>query len=131
MSESTFVLATGRRKTAIARVKISQDKGGFTVNGKDLKDYFPEEVKQQAILKPLKIADLEGKLSVSAKLEGGGKVGQVGALVHGVARALLKWDEKLKEALRKEGFLTRDPRTKERRKYGLRGARKAKQYTKR
>lgn len=131
MSENTFVLATGRRKTAIARVKISQDKGNFVVNGKDLKEYFPEEVKQQSILKPLKVTGLEGKLSVSAKLIGGGKVGQVGALVHGIARALLKWDEKLKDSLRKEGFLTRDPRTKERRKYGLRGARKAKQYTKR
>lgn len=131
MSESTFILATGRRKTAIARVKISQDKGSFVVNGKDLKEYFPEEVKQQSILKPLKVTGLEGKLSVSAKLTGGGKVGQVGALVHGIARALLKWDEKLKDSLRKEGFLTRDPRTKERRKYGLRGARKAKQYTKR
>lgn len=131
MSESTFILATGRRKCAIARVKISQDKGNFTVNGKDLKEYFPEEVKRQNILKPLKVTGLEGKLSISAKLEGGGKVGQVGALIHGIARALLKSDEKLKDVLRKEGFLTRDPRTKERRKYGLRGARKAKQYTKR
>ncbi len=131
MTENTFILATGRRKSAVARVKISQDKGGFIVNGKDLKDYFPEEVKRQSILKPLKVTGLEGKLSVSAKLVGGGKVGQVGALIHGIARALLKFDEKFKESLRKEGFLTRDPRTKERRKYGLRGARKAKQYTKR
>ncbi len=131
MTENTFILATGRRKSAVARVKISQDKGGFIVNGKDLKDYFPEEVKRQSILKPLKVTGLEGKRSVSAKLVGGGKVGQVGALIHGIARALLKFDEKFKESLRKEGFLTRDPRTKERRKYGLRGARKAKQYTKR
>jgi len=131
LTENTFILATGRRKSAVARVKISQDKGGFIVNGKDLKDYFPEEVKRQSILKPLKVTGLEGKLSVSAKLVGGGKVGQVGALIHGIARALLKFDEKFKESLRKEGFLTRDPRTKERRKYGLRGARKAKQYTKR
>lgn len=131
MSEGTFILATGRRKSAIARVKISQDKGNFIVNGRDLKEYFPEEIKRKNILKPLQVTGLEGKVSVSAKIVGGGKVGQVGALIHGIARALLKQDEKLKEVLRKEGFLTRDPRTKERRKYGLRGARKAKQYTKR
>lgn len=131
MSNETFILATGRRKCAIARVKISQEKGNFMVNGKELKGYFPAEVQRNYILKPLQVSGLEGKLCVSAKLEGGGKVGQAGALVHGIARALLKFDEKLKDVLRKEGFLTRDPRTKERRKYGLRGARKAKQYTKR
>lgn len=131
MSNGSFVLATGRRKTAIARVKIASEKGDFTVNGKDLKEYFPEEVKRQNILKPLQVSGLEGKVSISARVTGGGKVGQEGAMVHGIARALLKLDEKLKDVLRKEGFLTRDPRKKERRKYGLRGARKAKQYTKR
>ena len=131
MSNEPFILATGRRKSAIARVKITQEKGNFMVNKQELKEYFPAEVQRNYILKPLQVSGLEGKLTVSAKLEGGGKVGQAGALVHGIARALLKLDEKLKDVLRKEGFLTRDPRTKERRKYGLRGARKAKQYTKR
>ena len=112
-------------------MKITQEKGNFMVNKQELKEYFPAEVHRNYILKPLQVSGLEGKLTVSAKLEGGGKVGQAGALVHGIARALLKLDEKLKDVLRKEGFLTRDPRTKERRKYGLRGARKAKQYTKR
>ncbi len=131
MSNEPFILATGRRKSAIARVKITEEKGNFMVNGQELKGYFPAEVQRNYILEPLQVSGLEGKLTVSAKLEGGGKVGQAGALVHGIARALLKFDEKLKDVLRKEGFLTRDPRTKERRKYGLRGARKAKQYTKR
>lgn len=131
MTESTFVLGTGRRKTAIARVKVALGKGNIVINGKKFSDYFPGEIYQGRMLKPLEVTGLNGKLDVSAKIKGGGKIGQIGAFIHGLARALLRRDEKLKDVLRKEGFLTRDPRVKERRKYGLRGARKAKQYTKR
>ena len=123
--------ATGRRKTAVARVRLLDGTGQFTLNGKSLDDFFPEPSHRLRIVEPLKLAELEGRYDVSATLEGGGTTGQSDALRLGIARALVEIDPDLRPALKKAGFLRRDDRKVERKKYGLRKARRAPQFTKR
>jgi small subunit ribosomal protein S9 len=131
MAEVTYFAATGRRKSAIAQVRLLPGTGNMTVNGKPGAEYFPGALLMVRAMAPLKAAESEGRFDVIAKVTGGGINGQAGAVSHGLARALVLSDEGLRLTLRKSGLLTRDPREKERKKPGLRRARKAKQYTKR
>lgn len=121
----------GRRKTSTARVRIMSGSGNFVVNNKSLSDYFTRLGDVEAILEPLRVAGFEGKLDVSAQVKGGGVTGQTGAVRHGLARALVLMDPGLRQALRPGGHLSRDARMKERKKPGLKRARKAPTYTKR
>ena len=121
----------GRRKTSSARVRIETGSGNFVVNGKALQDYFPRRGDVDSIIAPLQTAELEGRLDVSVVVQGGGVTGQTGAVQHGLARALLEMDPDLRPKMRQGGFLTRDARMKERKKPGLKRARKAPTYTKR
>ncbi|MEK6672424.1 MAG: 30S ribosomal protein S9 [Nitrospirota bacterium] len=121
----------GRRKTSTARVTLSKGNGLITVNKKPVDTYFPRETLRMIIRQPLELTGMTGKLDVSAKVEGGGPTGQAGALRHGIARALTSLDSDLRPKLKKEGFITRDPREKERKKYGQKGARKRFQFSKR
>jgi small subunit ribosomal protein S9 len=123
--------ATGRRKTSIAQVSIMQGNGRITVNKKPVETYFPREVLRMIIRQPLELVGATGKHDITVKVEGGGPTGQAGAVRHGISRALTKMDADLRGRLKKEGFLTRDPREKERKKYGLKGARKRFQFSKR
>ena len=123
--------ATGRRKTSIARVNVSPGNGQITVNEEPVDSYFPRETLRMMIRQPLELTGMIGKLDVSAKVEGGGLTGQAGALKHGISRALTQLDSDLRSKLKKEGFLTRDPREKERKKYGKRSARASFQFSKR
>ncbi|MFN8522739.1 MAG: 30S ribosomal protein S9 [Chloroflexota bacterium] len=123
--------AVGRRKTSVARVLLQPGVGNVIVNGKPLEERFPRPLHQAAITLPLRVTNLIGSYNVLAKVEGGGVSGQAGAIVHATARALVKADEASKPVLRQAGLLTRDPREKERKKPGLKRARKAPQYTKR
>jgi small subunit ribosomal protein S9 len=124
--------ATGRRKEAVARVRLVPGTGRWTINGRTLEAYFPNKVHQQLVNDPFKILDLEGRYDVIARIGGGGVSGQAGALRLGVARALNEIDEEAnRPTLKKAGFLTRDARVTERKKYGLKKARKAPQYSKR
>lgn len=125
------VTATGRRKESVARVRIRPGTGRFDLNGRSLEEYFPSRTQRVLATAPLRAAGKEKELDVSARLEGGGVTGQAGALRHGIARALIEMDGSLRGALKREGFLSRDAREKERRKYGLKKARKAPQYSKR
>lgn len=129
--QQLYYYGTGRRKTAVARVRLYPGSGPIIINGRTLEDIFPRDVLQYDVLAPLRATDNTGKFSVSVKVKGGGVSGQAGAVRHGIARALLRFDESLRPTLRRFGLLTRDPRAKERKKYGLKRARKAKQYTKR
>jgi small subunit ribosomal protein S9 len=122
---------TGRRKEARARVRITAGSGRFELNGRTLEEYFPSRTQRMLATGPLRAAGREKEVDVVARLEGGGGTGQAGALRHGIARALIEMDESLRPLLKREGFLTRDAREKERRKYGLKKARKAPQYSKR
>ena len=131
MSSETYFYGTGKRKTAIARVRLLPGSGAVVIDGKPLEERFSDFTLRNIILEPLKVTDTLDKFNVVAKIEGGGISGQAGALRHGIARALVEWDENLKPSLRHYGLLTRDPRMKERKKYGLKRARKAPQYTKR
>jgi small subunit ribosomal protein S9 len=121
----------GRRKTSSARVRIMAGSGQFVVNDKSAEEYFPRFGDMDQILGPLRAAELEGKLDISVKVQGGGVTGQTGAVLHGLARALLEMDPTLRPVMRASGFLTRDARMKERKKPGLKRARKAPTYTKR
>ncbi len=123
--------ATGRRKEAIARVRMAPGNGSWTVNGRTLEAYFPNKVHQQLVREPLVTLELADAYDVIAKLSGGGVSGQAGALRLAIARALISVDIESRPPLKKAGFLTRDPRAKERKKYGLKKARKAPQYSKR
>ena len=123
--------ATGRRKQAIVRVRIRPGSGQWTLNGKTLEVYFPNKVHQQIVSEPLKTLERDEAYDVIATLRGGGVSGQAGALRLGIARALTVTEDDSRPALKKAGFLTRDPRVKERKKYGLKKARKAPQYSKR
>ena len=123
--------ATGRRKTAIARVRLAHGVGKVIVNGEEFKDYFPSEAIRSYIEQPLKLTDTLKRYDIIATLDGGGESGQAGALRHGISRALIESDIALRPALKRAGFLTRDSRKKERKKYGLRGARARFQYSKR
>ena len=124
-------LATGRRKEAVARVRVRPGTGKFDLNGRTLEDYFPSRAQRMIVTAPLRTVEKDKELDVVASIIGGGSNGQAGALQHGIARALVAMDETLRGALKSEGFLTRDSREKERRKYGLKKARKAPQYSKR
>jgi small subunit ribosomal protein S9 len=120
----------GKRKTAIAQVRLVPGSGQVIVNGKLLEEYFPRLTDQVTVLQPLRLAGLT-TVNVMAKVVGGGSSGQAGAIRHGIARALVEYDENLRTVMREHGLLTRDARIKERKKYGLKRARKAPQYTKR
>jgi small subunit ribosomal protein S9 len=122
---------TGRRKTAIARVRITPGEGRMTINDKNPLAYLGRRVLEMEVMHPLRVADSVRRFDVSVKVEGGGVSGQAGAIAHGVARALVEYDPDLRPVLKKAGLLTRDAREKERKKYGLKRARKAPQYTKR
>ncbi|MGE5507559.1 MAG: 30S ribosomal protein S9 [Chitinophagales bacterium] len=122
---------TGRRKTAVARVRLVEGSGKITVNGKESGDYFGRQVLVGLIRRPLEVTNTDGKYDAIVRAEGGGTTGQAGAVRHGIARALLEVDPELRLPLKQAGFLTRDPRAKERRKYGLKKARKAPQFSKR
>jgi small subunit ribosomal protein S9 len=127
----TVNIATGRRKEAIARVRLVPGSGVMTLNGRTLEEYFPTRAHRMIVAGPLRIAGREKDFDVVARIEGGGVAGQAGALRLGIARALIELDPELRPALKAEGFLSRDAREKERRKYGLKKARKAPQFSKR
>ena len=131
MKKIDEVLATGRRKCAVARVRLSVGTGKVTLNGKDMNEYFPNEALGSYVAQVFKAADAVGKFDISANLDGGGMSGQAGALRHGVARALVKYDEAYRAALKAAGMMTRDARVKERKKSGQPGARRRFQFSKR
>lgn len=131
MVELTNYLAVGRRKESVARVKLSAGKGEVRVNRRKFQDYFKKETDRLLIMRPLEITNNLNKFDVYANVRGGGNTGQAGAMQLGISRALIEIDPGLKDTLRKGGFLTRDPRMKERKKYGQKGARKRFQWTKR
>jgi small subunit ribosomal protein S9 len=130
--QGAYYYGTGRRKTAVARVRLYPSSDGLImVNGRNADEYFPRETLMQAIRSPLRALELNNRFSISVRVVGGGVSGQAGAVRHGIARALVRADEEFRSTMRKNGFLTRDSRMKERKKYGLKRARKAPQYTKR
>ena len=133
MADTHYYEGSGRRKEATARVRLYTGREGssFVVNDKPLEDYFTRGVDQSQVNKPLKVTGTEGRFDITIKVSGGGVTGQAGAVQLGVARALLKADPEYRKVLRQHGLLTRDPRAKERKKAGLKRARKAPQYTKR
>ena len=122
---------TGRRKKSIARVYITPGKGNITVNKRSLDEYFGLETLKVIVRQPLVATQTEGKYDINVNVKGGGYTGQAGAIRHGIARALLKADAEFRPVLKKAGYLTRDPRMKERKKYGLKAARRAPQFSKR
>ena len=124
-------MATGRRKNSVARVRIMAGEGKVTVNSRPFGAYFPRESNRLIIMQPMEIVKLESKLDVFANVNGGGLSGQAGAIKHGIARALVKMDAALKATIKKAGFLTRDSRMRERKKYGRKRARRRFQFTKR
>lgn len=130
MASNTFY-ATGRRKTSSARVYLTKGKGNISVNDRSLEDYFGREVAQMLVKQPLKLLELDEKVDLKIMVKGGGSFGQAGAIRHGISRALLAFDEELRPQLKQAGFLTRDPRKVERKKPGLKKARKREQYSKR
>lgn len=131
MSTQTYDRGTGRRKCAIAQVKLFSGSGAIIVNGKPYQEVFPRLEHRRTIELPFLATETVGKFNVEVKVIGGGMSGQAGAIRHGIARALVKANEQFRPLLRREGLLTRDSRVKERKKYGLKRARKAPQYTKR
>ena len=130
-SAKPYFYGTGRRKKSIARVRLYPGTGAVTINGRDIDDYFGLETLKLIVRQPLALTDTTEKFDIICRVGGGGVTGQAGAIRHGIARALLQYDENLRPALKKAGFLTRDPRMKERKKYGLKGARRAPQFSKR
>jgi small subunit ribosomal protein S9 len=130
MPES-LIRATGKRKEARCRARLIQGTGRWEINGRPLEDYFPSDIHRMIVTEPLKLTNTEGMYDVIAKCEGGGVAGQAGALRHAISRMLANLDPEMRIVLKKAGFLTRDAREKERRKYGLKKARKAPQYSKR
>ncbi len=131
MDEQAYVWGTGRRKCAIARVRLFPGDGKIIVNGKPYQEVFPRLLHRQLIEAPGRVTETMGSYDTTIKIRGGGLSGQATAIQHGIARALVKQNESFKSLLRQEGLLTRDARVKERKKYGLKRARKAPQYTKR
>jgi small subunit ribosomal protein S9 len=129
--KSIVYLGTGRRKKSIARVRLSEGNGKITVNGKDLNEYFGTEILKVIVNQPFAVTNTAGKYDVDCKVVGGGFTGQAGAIRHGIARALNEANTEFRPLLKSNGFLTRDPRMKERKKYGLKKARKAPQFSKR
>ena len=126
-----YFYGTGRRKHSVARVRVYNGTGKMTINGRDINDYFGLETLKLIVRSPLVLLGLEGKYDVVVRVSGGGVSGQAGAIRHGLARALLQQNEENRSVLKKAGFLTRDPRMKERKKYGLKAARRAPQFSKR
>ena len=131
MAATTQYLGTGRRKKSIARVRLIPGTGVITINGRDVEDYFGYETLKMIVRAPLALTDTLSKFDVKVNVYGGGYTGQAGAIRHGISRALITADPELRGALKKAGFLTRDPRMKERKKYGLKAARRAPQFSKR
>ena len=129
MSDTHY--ATGRRKTSTARVYLSKGKGKITVNDKPLNEYFGREVAQMLVMQPLNLVELLEKLDIRAMVNGGGSFVQAGAIRHGISRALVEYDNELRPQLKNAGYLTIDPRKVERKKFGLKKARKSPQYSKR
>ena len=130
MAEATYY-GTGRRKTSVARVRLVPGQGNITINGRDLKDYFDLATLELIIKQPLELTGTTSAYDVIANVKGGGRTGQAGAIRHGISRALLDVDADYRKVLKGAGLLTRDPRMKERMKYGLKKARKASQFSKR
>ena len=126
-----YFYGTGRRKNSVARVRVYNGTGKVTINDRDIDDYFGLETLKLIVRQPLAVAGVEGKFDIVVRVAGGGVSGQAGAIRHGLSRALLVYDENLRGELKKAGFLTRDPRMKERKKYGLKAARRAPQFSKR
>ena len=124
-------LGTGRRKSSVAQVKLTPGKGKITVNGRDVRDFFPYETNVMDLMQPLVATNNEESFDIEVKVNGGGFTGQAGAIRHGIARALNEANSEYRPTLKSAGFLTRDPRMKERKKYGLKKARKAPQFSKR
>jgi len=131
MAASSEFLGTGRRKTSIARVRLAAGSGKIVINGLPFENYFPTETLRMVVNHPLEVTAMAGKVDIRVNVEGGGPNGQAGAVRHGIARALIKSDLNLRPSLKSEGLLTRDPRERERKKYGQPGARKRFQYSKR
>jgi small subunit ribosomal protein S9 len=131
MAELTNIYATGKRKSAVARVYLRPGNGRITVNQRDFEDYFPLETTRNLVSQPLKLVNVGPELDILVNVRGGGLEGQAGAVKHALSRALVSLNPDLRPVLKKAGFLTRDPRIKERKKYGLRGARRGCQYSKR
>ncbi len=128
---TTIYRATGRRKSSVARVRLMAGEGGIKVNERNFEEYFPRDTLRAKVLRPLVLAEKSKELQVISLVDGGGVSSQAGAVAHGISRALLKYNIELRGALKKEGLLTRDPRMKERKKYGQKGARKRFQFSKR
>jgi small subunit ribosomal protein S9 len=131
MAEKIYFCGTGRRKNSIARVRLTEGTGKITINGKDIEQYFGMETLKVIVRQPLTVTNTLAKYDVIAKVNGGGFTGQAGAIRHGIARALNEANTEFRPVLKSNGFLTRDPRMKERKKYGLKKARKAPQFSKR
>ncbi|NLB18901.1 MAG: 30S ribosomal protein S9 [Syntrophomonadaceae bacterium] len=131
MTSKVQYLGTGRRKTAVARVRLLPGDGQLQINGQAFENYFPNRTLRLIVKQPLALTDLDGRFDVIARVHGGGVSGQAGAVRLGIARALIKANPELRKQLRQAGYVTRDPRMKERKKYGLHKARKAPQYSKR
>lgn len=130
-NNETYFYGTGRRKSSVARVRLLPGSGNVTINGRTMDDYFGLETLKLLVRQPLELTGTLGKFDVIVNVVGGGVSGQAGAIRHGVARALLQMNEEFRPALKSAGFLTRDPRMKERKKYGLKAARRAPQFSKR
>ena len=126
-----YFYGTGRRKSSVARVRLYQGTGKVTINDRDIDDYFGLDTLKYIVRQPLTLTGTDEKFDIVCRVSGGGVTGQAGAIRHGVARALLSVNEEYRPALKKAGFLTRDPRMKERKKYGLKAARRAPQFSKR
>ena len=126
-----LVQATGRRKRSVARVRLRAGVGTITINGRSVEDYFPSSTHRMQIAEPLTVTATEGRYDIDATISGGGSSGQAGALRLGISRGLVEVEPELRDTLKKGGYLTRDPRKKESKKYGLKKARKAPQYSKR
>ena len=126
-----YFYGTGRRKHSVARVRVYNGTGKVTINGRDMNDYFGLETLKLLVNSPLVLTENEGKFDIVVNVVGGGCAGQAGAIRHGLSRALLQFNPELRPVLKKAGFLTRDPRLKERKKYGLKAARRAPQFSKR
>ena len=126
-----YFYGTGRRKKSVARVRVYAGSGKITINNRDIDDYFGLDTLKLIVRQPLALTGTADKFDIVCNVQGGGVTGQAGAIRHGLSRALLQYDENLRPALKKAGFLTRDPRMKERKKYGLKGARRAPQFSKR
>lgn len=131
MNKQTYYAGTGRRKTAVAQVKLTAGNGAIIVNNKPFEEWLPNAEQRLVVIKPLVVTENAGKFNATVKVTGGGLAGQRDAVSHGIARALQSFDDNLKTVLREYKLLTRDPRAKERKKAGLKRARKAPQYTKR